>query len=287
MNQQREQEALLTALREKELCEQEQASQEKKKPPQNSDLRQLIGEIDGTKVCEEQKQNMKDTMLELLEVCRQKELYYIMIGHYEILSDSNDDATSSDDNAFEDIKYVEASPPDYELVSLEESSSSFPIIVVDIDSFFEKLDTFLSYLDNSLPEFETFSDHTKETRSGSTTAHANNSLPEYDSFRFEIKPDQGRLTSVVMDNISNDSTNDPLLEAVNLFFASNNSIPPGIKNIDYYSEGDIHVLEELLSNDSIPLPKNELSNFEWCCFNIGMTFWALSNPFQPSGKERK
>nr|GEX63352.1 hypothetical protein [Tanacetum cinerariifolium] len=189
--------------------------------------------------------------------------------HFEILSDFNDDDTSSDDDAFEDIEFVEASLPDSELVSLEEvndvnqeekeidledilqiqdvilrekllsinhliadieflndnptpdrvlkSSSSFPIPVADSDSFFEKSDTSLSYSDNSLPEFETFSDHTKETRSGSTTAHANNSLPEYDSFRFEIEPDQGRLTSVVMDNISDDSTNDPILEAVNLF----------------------------------------------------------------------
>nr|GFB37221.1 hypothetical protein [Tanacetum cinerariifolium] len=45
------------------------------------------------------------------------------------------------------------------------------------------------------PNFETFSDHTEETRSGNTNAHANNSLPEYDSFCFEIEPDHGRLTS--------------------------------------------------------------------------------------------
>nr|GEV23040.1 hypothetical protein [Tanacetum cinerariifolium] len=38
--------------------------------------------------------------------------------------------------------------------------------------------------------------------SGSTTTHADNSLPEYDSFLFEIEPDQGELTSVVMkDNL--------------------------------------------------------------------------------------
>ncbi|GJU61446.1 hypothetical protein Tco_1243281 [Tanacetum coccineum] len=65
-----------------------------------------------------------------------------------------------------------------------ESPSSFPIPVVDSDSFFEESDTSLSHLDNSLPEFETFSDHTEETRSGSTTTHANYSLPEYDSFLF-------------------------------------------------------------------------------------------------------
>ncbi|GJZ85746.1 hypothetical protein Tco_0651085, partial [Tanacetum coccineum] len=38
----------------------------------------------------------------------------------EIFSDFNDECTSSDDDSFEDIDYVEASPPDSELVSLEE-----------------------------------------------------------------------------------------------------------------------------------------------------------------------
>ncbi|GKB78996.1 hypothetical protein Tco_0945891, partial [Tanacetum coccineum] len=85
------------------------------------------------------------------------------------------------------------------------SPSSFPIPVVDSDSFFEESDTSLSHLDNSLPEFETFSDHTEETRSGSTTTHANYSLPEYDSFLFEIEPDQEGLISI-------DNSNNTLLE---------------------------------------------------------------------------
>ncbi|GJY47829.1 putative reverse transcriptase domain-containing protein [Tanacetum coccineum] len=88
------------------------------------------------------------------------------------------------------------------------SPSSFPIPIVDSDSFFEESDTSFSYSDNSLPEFKTFSDHTEETRSGSTTTHANNSLPEYDSFLFEIEPDQGGLISIVI----SDNSNDPLLE---------------------------------------------------------------------------
>ncbi|GKD17857.1 hypothetical protein Tco_1207015 [Tanacetum coccineum] len=148
-----------------------------------------------------------------------------------IFFDFNDDCTSNDDDSFEDIDYVEALPPNYELVSLEEvnddilrekllninlliakieslndnptldcvikSPSTFPIPVEDSDSFFEKSDTSLSYSDNSLPEFKTFSDHTEETSSGSTTTHADNSLLEYD----EIEPDQGELTSVVMKDI--------------------------------------------------------------------------------------
>ncbi|GKC94014.1 hypothetical protein Tco_1159456, partial [Tanacetum coccineum] len=143
----------------------------------------------------------------------------VLNDHFEIFSNFNDDCTSSDDDSFENIDYVEASPPDSELVSLEEvkddilrekllninlliskieslndnptpdcvikSSSPFPIPVEDSDSFFEKSDTSLSYSDNSLPEFKTFSDHTKETSSGSTTTHYDNSLPEYYSFLFE------------------------------------------------------------------------------------------------------
>nr|GFC93220.1 hypothetical protein [Tanacetum cinerariifolium] len=69
--------------------------------------------------------------------------------------------------------------------------------------------------------------HTEETRSGNTTTHAHNSLPEYDSFCFEIEPDQERLIYVIKNDISDDSSNDPLLEEADLFLASDNSIPPG------------------------------------------------------------
>ncbi|GKC49059.1 hypothetical protein Tco_1071804 [Tanacetum coccineum] len=91
-----------------------------------------------------------------------------------------DDCTSSDDNSFENIDYIEASPPGSELVSLEEvkddilrqkllniylliakieslndnptpdcvlkSPSPFPIPVEDSDSFFKKSDTSLSLI---------------------------------------------------------------------------------------------------------------------------------------------
>ncbi|GKD02584.1 hypothetical protein Tco_1177558 [Tanacetum coccineum] len=169
--------------------------------------------------------------------------------------DCYDHDISSNDDSYENIEYVEASPLNLEYDSLEEenedqeekefdledifqiqdvilrekllnvhrlitnieslknnptpdhvfkSPSSFSIPVVDSDSFFEESDTFLSHLDNSLPEFETFSDHTEETRS----THANNSLPEYDSFLFEVEPNQEGLTGVVI----SDNSNDPFLE---------------------------------------------------------------------------
>ncbi|GJS10545.1 hypothetical protein Tco_0367341 [Tanacetum coccineum] len=144
----------------------------------------------------------------------------VLNDHFEIFSDFNDDYTSSDDDSFENIDYVEASPPNSELVSLEEieslndnptpdcvlkSPSTFPIPVADSDYFFKNFNTSLSYSDNSLPEFETFSDHMEKTSSGSTTTHADNSLPEYDSFLFDTEPDQGELTSVVMKDILGES----------------------------------------------------------------------------------
>ncbi|GJV18767.1 hypothetical protein Tco_1367787, partial [Tanacetum coccineum] len=152
--------------------------------------------------------------------------------------------TSSDDDSYENIEYVEASPLNLEYDSLEEenedqeekefdledifqiqdvilrekllnvhrlvtnieslknnptldyvfkSPSSFHIPVVDSDSFFEESDTFLSHSDNSLPEIETFNDHTEETRSGLTgiVISDNNpllELPAFESFHFDLDP---------------------------------------------------------------------------------------------------
>nr|GEV37008.1 hypothetical protein [Tanacetum cinerariifolium] len=55
---------------------------------------------------------------------------------------------------------------------------------------------------------------------------------------------------------------DSLMEEINLFLTPNDSMPPGIKNDDYDSEGDILFFEELLSNDSSLLPENESFHFD-------------------------
>nr|GEZ61165.1 reverse transcriptase domain-containing protein [Tanacetum cinerariifolium] len=81
-----------------------------------------------------------------------------------------------------------------------------PIPGEDSDSFLEKSDTFLAYLDNSLPEYKTFINHTEKTNSGKPQVHvpnvltthptlmrdldfisSNNSLPEYEIFYFDIE----------------------------------------------------------------------------------------------------
>nr|GEX77602.1 hypothetical protein [Tanacetum cinerariifolium] len=55
---------------------------------------------------------------------------------------------------------------------------------------------------------------------------------------------------------------DSLREKIDIFTSTDDLMPSGIESDDYDSEEDIHFLEELLSNDSIPLPENESSNFD-------------------------
>nr|GEW52804.1 hypothetical protein [Tanacetum cinerariifolium] len=55
---------------------------------------------------------------------------------------------------------------------------------------------------------------------------------------------------------------DSLREEIDIFTGTDDLMPPGIESDDYDSEGDIHFLEELFSNDSIPLSENESSNFD-------------------------
>ncbi|GJT06186.1 putative ribonuclease H-like domain-containing protein [Tanacetum coccineum] len=56
--------------------------------------------------------------------------------------------------------------------------------------------------------------------------------------------------------------NDSLMEEIDLFLTLDDSMPSGIKNDDYDSEGDILFLEELFNNDSPSLPKNESFHFD-------------------------
>ncbi|GJW04282.1 hypothetical protein Tco_1563138 [Tanacetum coccineum] len=55
---------------------------------------------------------------------------------------------------------------------------------------------------------------------------------------------------------------DSLMEEIDLFLDSDDSISPGIESDDYDSDGDILFLEELLSNDSLSLPESESFHFD-------------------------
>nr|GFA83187.1 hypothetical protein [Tanacetum cinerariifolium] len=201
------------------------------------------------------------------------------------------------DDDFEDIEYVEASLSDPEIVNvdveeenvvqreeeevnledisqvqdvvLREKLLGITRLISNIESLKDNstpdrvLNSFESdnsLLDNFSPKFETFCDHSEETRSGNTT-HVNYSLTEYDSFCFEIEPDHERLINLMKNDNLDNSSNDPLLEEVDLFL-SDDSIPPGIENVADDPEGDVRFLEELLIDDSILSHELSDDNFE-------------------------
>nr|GEW65169.1 hypothetical protein [Tanacetum cinerariifolium] len=190
--------------------------------------------------------------------------------HSEIFSDSNnDDDISSDDDAFEDIKYIKASLLDLEIISVaEENDVNVEEEEVDLEDIFQIQDVVLREkllsINRLIANIESLNDNPTpdQMRSGNTTTHADDSLPEYDSFCFEIKPDQERLINIVKNDISDDSSIDPLLEEANLFLASDNSIS-SIENFGDDSEGDICFLKVLLSDDSIPFLNNESSESDF------------------------
>nr|GFC26616.1 hypothetical protein [Tanacetum cinerariifolium] len=95
-------------------------------------------------------------------VCKNPSMIDVCDNHYEILFDSNNDDLSSDDESFEDIDInrlianIESLKDNPTPVCVFNSSTSIPILDESDNSL-------------SLPEFETFYDHTKETRSDNTT----------------------------------------------------------------------------------------------------------------------
>nr|GEY61848.1 reverse transcriptase domain-containing protein [Tanacetum cinerariifolium] len=183
--------------------------------------------------------------------------------HSEIFSDSkNDDDILSDDDDFEEIEYVEASLPNPEIVSVEEENgvedeNGVKEEEVDLEDIFQIQDIVLC---EKLLSINRLIANIKSLNDNPTPDRVLNSSI---IICFEIEPDQERLINLMKNDISDESSNDPLLEEANLFLASDNSIPPGTKNFADDSEGDIRFLKALLNDDSIPSPNDESSEYDF------------------------
>ncbi|GJZ53805.1 putative reverse transcriptase domain-containing protein [Tanacetum coccineum] len=145
--------------------------------------------------------------------------------HSETIIDSNNDYSSSDVDSYENINYVDASPPDAEIVSLEVVEIVIPevggvdtdiLLAIKDDILREKLlnvnllianiealkdnptpssdfvtkslNLFLEEtktFDNSLPLSKTFCFNLEEISSGSTTTRSDYSLLDYEAFYFD------------------------------------------------------------------------------------------------------
>nr|GEX28028.1 hypothetical protein [Tanacetum cinerariifolium] len=342
-----------------------QQSQEKEEPPQNSDFRQLIAEMCGIKASAEQKQKLEEMMLELLELCQEKELYCMhdsieaLIGmamnttllsinlksqridkekqevknileqatKYEVIKssiknlvpipsesevnsdnksecdvpiiaeyslilttfsnplfDCNDDFTSSDDKSVsnEDVLMenfkIYSNPlfDDEEIISTKIDPHYFSAESNLLESLLNR-DTLI----DPSPKF----DYLLEEFSGEL-AHSDPIPPGIEEANFDLEEEIRIVENLLYDNSSprppkelNLEIADTILESlslfpvpvedsdshmeeIDLFLATDDLMPLGIENEDYDSEGDIYFLEELLSNDTLPLLENKSSNFD-------------------------
>nr|GEW12797.1 hypothetical protein [Tanacetum cinerariifolium] len=289
-------------------------NQEKENPQQDSDIRQLVREECGIEVCEKQKQNMEDTLLELLEY------------GYEHLSTIPE--TKSDEVIKSSVKNLLPIPSEYEVTSDDESErdvlvkdESSLVFTIFSNPLFDDDDDFTSSDDESLSDedvptedFKVYSNplfDDKEINSNKIDLYFVESLsnrdtlidssPKFDylkEFSGALMPpsiaDEERIRREHKEYISlmekllainpcprplenfhgntiiktlptspipvEDS--DSQREEIDIFTGMNELLPPSIESDDYDSEGEIHVFEELLVDNSIPLSKNESSNFD-------------------------
>ncbi|GJZ31559.1 hypothetical protein Tco_0576606 [Tanacetum coccineum] len=119
----------------------------------------------------------------------------ILKDQFEGFSDSNNDSTSIDDNSFsiDDIDYVEASPPDSELVSLEE-----------------------------VKDFHTEDGEIEDDILRAVPLPFAGELayiispPEYDCFYFKNEPDQGNFMMDVVEDIFDNPIREPRVHVPNV-----------------------------------------------------------------------
>nr|GEX85564.1 hypothetical protein [Tanacetum cinerariifolium] len=218
---------------------------------------------------------------------------------FEDLSESNEEFSSTDDDSFsfDKIDYVEASPPDSELVSSkvdaflvvedEPTSSQLPKLYLDPEGDILLLKAFLN--DDHSSDFKSKSSSTSLNSLLEDTNNFDNSLPEFITFSkvlFDAEyesdssddqscSDEDILEKIVSKPLSEEEiipmkslrTHDSFLlisSKINSLldeFAGEltlfKSIPPGIDETDCDFEEDIRLIEKLLYDNSSLRPPKE------------------------------
>nr|GEV49799.1 hypothetical protein [Tanacetum cinerariifolium] len=197
-----------------------------------------------------------------------------------ILFDTDDDFSSSDDESFcdEDMpKEIYSNPLfDEEIISIKidqhqlyvesdliESLLNHDSLIISssskIDSLLDEFVGELTLLKSIPPGInETDCDPEEEIRLIKELLYDNSS--PHPPKEFISKNSDAAIKSFSPSPILIEDS-DSFMEEIDLSFTSDDPMPPGIKEDDYDSERDILILEELISNDSLSLPKNESFHF--------------------------
>nr|GEX83910.1 putative ribonuclease H-like domain-containing protein [Tanacetum cinerariifolium] len=175
-----------------------------------------------------------------------------------LLFDADDDFSSSNDESFFD----EDIPKEIYLNSLFDEEIIF--IKIDPHHFNAESDLIESLLNQdsliiSSYKIDSLLDEFFEIRLIEKLLYDNSSLrppKEIDSENFDAAIEYFSLSPILVED------SDSLMEEIDLSLTLDDSMPPGIENDNYDSEGDIPIFEGLLRNDSLSLLENESFRFD-------------------------
>ncbi|GJR75928.1 hypothetical protein Tco_0088293, partial [Tanacetum coccineum] len=191
------------------------------------------------------------------------------------LFDADDDFSSSNNESFsdEDVpKEIYSNPlfdeeiistkidVEYDLIESLLNQDTLIISSPKIDYLLEEFSGELAHIDLIPPGInETDFDPEEEIRLVEKLLYDNSSPRPPEEFNSEN-------SDAVIESFSPSpilvERSDSLMEEIDIFLTPDDSMPPGMENDDYDSEGDILFLEELLSNDSPSLLENESFHFD-------------------------
>nr|GEV45473.1 hypothetical protein [Tanacetum cinerariifolium] len=196
------------------------------------------------------------------------------------LFDADDNFSSSDDASFsdEDVpKEIYSNPLfDEEIISIKLDPHYLNVESGLIDSLLNqdsliisspKIDSLLEEFSNELAHIDSISMRIDETDFDpeEEIRHVEKLLYDNSSPR-PLEEPNSENSDAIIESFSPSpipvEDSNSLMEEIDLFLTPDDSMPPGIENDDYDSEGDILFLKEFLSNDSPLLPKNESFHFD-------------------------
>ncbi|GJS35815.1 hypothetical protein Tco_0534197 [Tanacetum coccineum] len=180
------------------------------------------------------------------------------------LFDSNENFSSDDESLFEEEiqkdEFNSFSNPLYDIDDEIITNESYSLSRKDLD------ETILIPPGIAEPCFNAESDLLESLLNRDSPIDSTKTDSIFDEFSFPRLPEEHNSENVdtIIESLSYSpipiEDSDSFIEEVDLFLTSDDSMPPGIESDDYDSEGDFRFLEELLINDSLPLPENESYN---------------------------
>nr|GEX21217.1 hypothetical protein [Tanacetum cinerariifolium] len=183
---------------------------------------------------------------------------------------SDDELLSNEDVLMENIKSYSNSLFDYEDINSEEIDSHYFNVESDLIDSLSNQDT----LFDSSPKFDYLEEFSGELMPTSIVNEERIKIEhkEYISLMEKLlfinsfsHPMEKFHANTIVESLSPSpipiEDSDSLREVIDIFTNTDDLMPPGIESDDYDSEGDIYIFEELLSNDTPPIPENKSSNF--------------------------